>query len=241
MTIIDGGDAFSDFTDADDPGYVPAALLCSDIAADVRAKFGDSGDVQINDTLILSWINNGARRISAVAPFVKRVGKTNILAGVASYDMKKVFPGEPPVTYDSIMANGVPVKIVTWAVYQTAIYGTYVGDDTSADVRLASEYGGDLVLWPTPTATVADGLVIYYTSLPDRVTAMTDEVPVPDRLYNALNDYVFQQALELDENFEDSEIKRQHAEAQVREQLQAADLGPTDTYPQILDDPEDYR
>jgi hypothetical protein len=240
MTIIDGGNAFSDFSDSDDPGYVTAALLCSDIASDVRAKFGDSGDVQINDTLILSWINNGARRISAVAPFTRRVGKTNILASVASYDMKKLFPDAAPVTYETILANGDPVKILPWPEFLQIINGGDYQDTVGDGVRVAAEYGGDLVLWPTPVSTVADGLVVYYTSLPDRVTSMSDPVPVPDRLYNALNDYVFQQTLELDENFQDAEIKRQHAEAQIREQMEQQSSSPTDYYPQMTEDPADY-
>lgn len=241
MTIIDGGNASSDFTDANDPGYVPAALLCSDIAADVRAKFGDSGNVQIDDTLILSWINNGARRIAAVSPFTRRVGKSSIYQGIASYDMKKLFPLAPPVTYDSIVANGVPVPLVTWGEYQKAILGDGFADDSSSDVRLAAEYGGDLVLWPMPATTIIDGLVIYYTSLPDQVTVMTAPVPVPDRLYNALNDYVFQQALELGDDFQNAEIKRQHAEAQIREQTESQSQSPTQFYSTIVEDPDDYR
>jgi hypothetical protein len=213
----------------------------TEIATDVRAKFGDEGDVQIDNDLLISWINNGAYRIAAVTPWLKETVILPLLAGTAAYDLTQLSINPPIHTIDSVFAYGRPVRITPWPTFQSAIAGQDLSATTTdGEVQMASLYGDTMNLWPTPNATVAGALTIYYTALPSRYSNLGDPLPVPDRFYGALNDYVFQQALELDENFEMSEIKRQHSEAQIREQMNQQEQSPTQLYPSVVHDPEDY-
>ncbi len=63
---IDGGTPFDNWGALDNPTQQnqPATLTCQVIAADVRAKFGDDAGVQLSDSDIIRWINNGARRLA---------------------------------------------------------------------------------------------------------------------------------------------------------------------------------
>lgn len=230
---IDGGSPFDDWAAADNPtpGNQLATITCATIAIDVRTKFGDSASVQLGDEDIIRWINAGARRIASGAPWIKRSVTTPLLEGVSTYDLAEI--QRDLVTIDSLIVDGRSVQLIGWQDFLNRTAG--VNDSTDPTLPagpFAALYGDRLNLRPVPSATVAQGLVLYFTSLPAPISTLQDFLPVPDRFANALNDYVFQQALEFDERFEEAEVKRTHTESAIREQL-ADDVSPTGYYPAI--------
>lgn len=198
------------------------------IASDVRAKFGDEAGVQLDDSALLRWINNGARRIASGAPWIQKVTSTPLLAGVDAYDLSAI--QADLVSIATLTVQGRSVPIIGWQDFLNRTAGVNDPNDlTLPDGPFATLYGNSLTLRPVPTDTVADGITLYYTALPAPISTLTDLLPVPDRLVNALNDYVLQQALELDERFEEAEVKRTHAESAIREAL-TDDQSPTGYY-----------
>lgn len=208
------------------------------LAQDVEDKFGDTGSVQIDRTMILRWINNGVRSIVAQNPFLKMTAQTNLVAGQNVYSLGESFISARVMQYDSITANGRPLHILPFPEFQKVISGAAIGDATGVPT-VATDYGGTITLWPVPTETVANGLVLYFSAYPVEMTDITATLPLPDRFYNALLDYVHAQALELDDNFEAAQAKYAQHEVHLQRQFNREDRIGTAFYPTMVLDPDD--
>jgi hypothetical protein len=203
------------------------------LAAEVKSQFGDTGNVQINDALILRWINNGQRDIAKSNPWNEQVFTTNLLADQAVYDLNVLMGANRVQSYSSIVADNEVVQVIPWAEYLSTIASRPTPSAGDRVVMYASEYGGKLTLWPAPASSVVSGLTIYYVAWPDDLAAIGDTLTVPDRFYNALSDYVFSRALQLDENFEAAAALQESHDRAVAAELQRDKMDPTDYYPSI--------
>lgn len=210
------------------------------LAQEVYDRFGDVGAVQINSTMILRWINDGVRSIVQQNPFLKRTATTHVVAGQSVYSFETAFPSARIVQFDLVSVKGTPLEFVNFTDFQRRIMApqdvpTPVGTPTTA-----TSYGGALTLWPTPGETIANGLTIYFAAYPDDMTDLAEKLPVPDRFYNALRDYVFAQALELDDNFEAAAAKMVQHEQGLQREFGREDKSPTDFYPVSRDPDVEY-
>lgn len=207
------------------------------LATEVKNQFGDTGGVQITDAMILNWINNGQRRISASNPFNEQVFTTNLLADQSVYNLQALMTGARVQSYSAIVVNGTKVSVIPWQEYQDKIEARTLASGADRTPQFASEFGGKLTIWPAPASSVVQGITIYYVGWPDDLTTLADPLEIPDRFYNALVDYVFAKALELDENFEASQVMMQQHTEQVSMELQRDKMDPTDYYPSITFEP----
>ena len=213
-----------------------SSITGTTLATEVKDRFGDVGSVQINDTMILRWINQGVQSIIDQTPYLKQTAMTNLLAGQAVYDMSTVFPATRVRRYDAIVCDGKKLKFLPFAQFQELI--PEANDmDPARPTRPAyfTEYAGTLTLWPEPVESVSNGLVIYFSAYPEPMVDLTAVLPVPDRFFNVLRDYVHAQALELDEDYEASQLKMAQAQNGLAQQFGREDESPTDLYPTITD------
>lgn len=208
------------------------------LAQDVEDKFGDTGAVQIDRTMILRWINNGVRSIVAQNPFLKATAQTNLLAGQNVYTLGDNFTTARVMQYDSITVSGKPLTLLPWAEFQKIINGTSSQEATGTPT-VASDFGGTLTLWPVPNATITNGLTLYFSAYPAEMTDITATLPLPDRFYNALLDYVHAQGLELDDDHEAAQAKYAQHEAHLQRQFGREDRLGTAFYPTMVMDPDD--
>jgi hypothetical protein len=200
---------------------------------EVSARFDDLGAAQINTDMVLRWINDGIRSVVAQNPFLKQTAQTDIVAAQGTYLLSTAFPTARIMQYDTISVNNAPMEMLPWPEFQRRIRGE---DRTkTGSPVLATEYGGTISLWPVPTEDATNGLVVYFTAYPPDVAALDTTLPVPDRFYNALRDYVFAQALELDENWEAASSKMRDHQDSLTLEFGREDRSPTDFYPTITD------
>lgn len=206
------------------------------VAAEVRAKFGDLDSVRITDDDLLVWVNNGQRAVSQGMTFIEKVSTTNLLAGKAVYDLAALFGTQRMQAISSIVANGGVLDVLQWGQFQERHLAS---TDTTEIPTACALYGSNLTVWPIPSKTVANGLVLYYTAFPADIVALADTLTVPDRLYTPLVDFVHAQALELDDNFEASQLKlAQHQQGVMRE-FEKERVSPSDYYPFVTTDDSD--
>jgi hypothetical protein len=210
------------------------------LSAEVKAQFGDTGNVQITDAHILNWINNGQRQICASNPWNEKVFATNLLADQATYDLNALMLTDRVMNYSSIIIGDRRIDVIPWAEYLMKVQGSTPAVGSDRTPILASEYGGVLTLYPTPSASTVNGITIYYVAWPEDLAALTDQLTIPDRFYNALSRYVLSQALELDENFEAAQIVLQQHQDAVSAELQRDKMDPTDFYPAVTYDGGDW-
>jgi len=114
----------------------------------------------------------------------------NLVAGTAAYDLSTAFPTERIHSYHSVLVDGIPIKMVEFSEYQALINANTL-TATTGTPRYGTDFGGTLTLWPVPDTTVASGIRIYFSAYPADLTIISGTLTVPDRFYNALEDYVF--------------------------------------------------
>jgi hypothetical protein len=213
------------------------------VADEVQQKFGDIGSVQITPAMILSWINNGQRKITDDAPFIEASASTASLAGQAAYDLAALFAASRIQNIQSIYYSGQPLDIIPWQQFQPLVAAnalpaaTIINGATAG--ASASIWGSVLTIFPTPQDSTANAITVYFHQYPVELAAIGNALTVPDRYYNALVEYVFAQALLLDENFAAAEQLLTHHEQSLQRQRGRADESPTDFYGGVTMDPED--
>lgn len=232
MPIVDGGDAFSTYDDGGGSGDI-YTMTAQSVATDVQEKFGDTGQVQITDTMLLRWINAAQQEIASNGLTLEGNAVTNLLAGQSSYSLAAIASEIRDVSQVSV--NGNFIEIMKWNDFSQ-----FVGSNASSSEypSIGALYAGKLVLWPAPSVSVVQGLNVYYSAYPAPISSLSDPLSVPDRFYQAMCDRVLSQALELDENFDAAQVKQGHFESQVTKQLTRIHESPTDYYSAVEPSPE---
>lgn len=205
------------------------------VATEVQGKFGDIGAVQFNNAALLTWINNGQRKIADAAPFLEDSASAGTIAGQSLYDLSVLFSTARLQSINSITVNGFTVDIVPFSRFQ-ALLPNITATGTAA---IGTMWGNVLTLYPIPNKTVANSIVVYFNRYPADCATITAPLTVPDRLYNALVEYVYAQALLLDENFAAAEQLLTHHETELRTQMLHGKSSPTEFYTGVTLDPYD--
>ena len=212
------------------------------LADEVIQKFGDIGMVQISTAMLLKWINNGQRKMASDTPFVEGSSATAIVAGQSAYDLGTLLASARIQSINSIIVDGVPIEVVPWSRYQKFVPNGPVGS-ANAPIKgiptLGAIWGSVLSLYPVPSTTIANNIVIYYHAFPADLVALANQLTVPDRYFNALVEYVFAQSLLMDENFAAAEQMLTHHESSLARQATGGASTPTEFYTGVTLDPYD--
>lgn len=212
------------------------------LADQVTQKFGDIGMVQVSTAMLLTWVNNGQREIASSTPFVEDSAATAIVAGQAPYDLATLFASKRIQSINSITVNGVPIEIVPFSRYQKFVPNGPPGS-ANAPVNgvptMGTIWGSVLSLYPIPTATIANNIVVYFHSFPADIAMLGNPLTVPDRFFNALVEYVYAQALMMDENFAAAEQMLTHHGSSLARQATGGASTPTEFYTGVTLDPYD--
>lgn len=209
----------------------------TELASDIKDRVGDTGAVQITDTMILRWINQGARSISSRNPFLEMLASGNTLAGVASYALGTTFNNPRIISVEMVLFKGKPLDIINPAEWRRLIDGREL-DEQQGDPGCAMFFGDTMTLWPVPQASEPAALGLSYLAMPASMTDISATLPLPDRLYNALADYVFAQALQQLEKFDESRLVLANHETHLQHQFEASRKSPSDYYPTFTLDPD---
>lgn len=211
-----------------------------DVAERVRTQFGDTSGAQINDTIILRWINDGQREIVNNNAILKDVKYSSVVAGTAEYS----FPNDKVQYIEAVYVNNRPVKSMTPQAFREFILADDPNRTAVSDTPdVWYERNGVITFYPTPQKDYANGLKLEFVKTPTDVTAVSTSNPlsIPDRYLNELVNYVMTQALELDENYTAADYKRNQFREGLDRQFLRENTSQISAYPQVMADPEDYR
>jgi hypothetical protein len=211
-----------------------------DVANEVIAKFGDIGMVQITTTMLLTWINNGQRKMTGEIPFIEGSASTAEIAGQAAYDFSALFAANRIQDVQSVLLEGKPLNILPWAQFQPLAQANVLQSGViSGQQSSAAFWGSVLTIYPTPTNTVANGITAYFHQYPADLTSLANQLTVPDRFYNGLVEYVLAQAFILNENLPTAAQLLSNHEASMQRQMGNGQNTPTDFYTGVTMDPFD--
>lgn len=201
-----------------------------DVVTWVTEQFGDVASVQIDVTKIIRWINMAILEIVTKDPKANRVKLTqSSVANQQEYTYPALTMSVFSIKWDNTLLSQVSFEGI-----QDTLGAEYV--NTTGDPMYWSEWGNGFLLWPKPTTVKT--ISLYCTAKPADVTTSADVIPLSDRYYPRITDFVMSKAQELDEDFQAAAATRNLFEDKLREGANAPDQGVGQNA--ILDDPDDY-
>jgi hypothetical protein len=211
----------------------------NDVVTDVERQFGDESGVQVTPADIIRWINKGQREIANENYTINATkASTDVIQGQDTYPLRT----DPNLTnilkIRSVRYNGQAMQNITFEEAENFVINTATTPPAYGIPTVWWEDAGDLHLYPIPTDGLVGGLMIHFTTIPKSVSSVGDLLDIPDEYYNALLQYVLQQAYELDENFQASQVKQSQFEKSMGI-LSSRTTAQDNTFPTITLDPED--
>lgn len=181
--------------------YGPSTRTVADIRRTVQRAFGDESGVSLEDADIFMWINDAQDEIVNRNKILKGTTSTSSVVGQADYTISSAVRIHQieAVHYDGLFLKNIPFV----EAEQTIISSTTLTD--SGTPELWYEWAGTFTFWPTPATVVP--ILFYLTLRPARVSAVTDLLSVPDKYYRNVANYVLQQAYEMSEDWQASQLK----------------------------------
>lgn len=178
-------------------------MLVSDVRTRVYDTFGDTANVQINDALVLRWINDAQRQIALNNEMVLPTSAvSNTVANTASYALPADFNVLKSVHLKANPADLSYFRMEYLSPQQMDEYlegwdGTMFG---STRPQVYTRYGNNITVFPTPDLSVTNGLKLFYGRVAaDRVNA-SDVIDLPSLYHEAVVTYCLMQAYLLDED-----------------------------------------
>lgn len=178
--------------------------IAQDMIADVERSFGDTAKVQLYDTDILRWINQGQMEIISKNPILKAISSTPTLKDVGTYDI-------PPdcIQMEMVQVDNLILKAISWEEVRSL---TYQGA-MSGDPQVWAIYANKLFVFPAPSV---DGTIeIYYAKRPADVSSAGSPLSIPDRYFDRLKEYVMSRAYEMDEDWTAHQVQRDQFESNL--------------------------
>lgn len=211
-----------------------------DVYERVRTLFGDTSGAQINDQMVIRWINDGQQEIVNNNPILKDTKYADIVKDQSEY----TFPDDKVQYIEAIYVDGRPVVPMTPQMFREYVLAEDPRRTAVSDVPAVwYERNGIITFYPTPQKDYTNGLKLEYVKQPENVTyiSTSQALSVPDRYINELVNYVMTQALELDENFTAADYKRNQFREGLDRQNLRENIVQIASYPQVMPDPEDFR
>lgn len=188
----------------------PTTYTFADLRQNVKRLFGDESGVQLDDTDIVRWANEGQQAIVARNRILRSKSSSTTTAGTDTY----TFPDSDIYEVSSIEIEGQLVPHISIEDAELRIMRVDPNKEQSGRPEYWYLWDDEFTLWPVPDASY--DLTLRYVRLPNKLTGSASEsLDVPDKYYSALVDYVMAKCYEMDEAFDASGAKMQSFEAHL--------------------------
>lgn len=176
----------------------PTTRTFTDLKRVVQRAFGDESGTQLEMQDIIDFANEGVMAINEENGILKSRSTAASVEGQREY----TFPDANISRVESILYASRYLPNMPFQDAQERLGE----DDQSGTPQCWFSFGPTFWLWPTPT----DGgqIEIFFVRNPDKITGDPEELlPVPDRWFNALRDYILQRAYEMDQDWQAAQVK----------------------------------
>lgn len=189
-----------------------------EIITRVQRTFGDESGVQINNTDIISWINDAQEEIvDANESLMETTASADSVANQAEYD----FPSDLSM-FRSMKYKGFRLKYMSFNEFNEYLDGYGAPSGTSqfgpGTPEVVMVWENKITVFPTPNESVTGGFTIYYMRHPSHVTTVADTPDVPVQYHRAIVDYCLKRAYELDEDSQKQQIKAAEFQTKMMQQ-----------------------
>lgn len=201
--------------------------LVSEVMTAVKRQFGDESGVQLENDDIIRWINDAQDTIVAKNKVLKAKSSTTSVENQATY----TFPTDNIHQIESIHYGGVRIPNMTFAQAEDQIFTADPNLTALGEPVLWYEWAGTFTFWPAPQTVKS--IDLYYTQRPTPIQFETDYLSVPDKYYQDVIRYVMQQAYEMDEDIQSSQLKQKQFDDSLNEKSEEERTAQNMTYDTI--------
>jgi hypothetical protein len=201
-----------------------------DVASWVTEQFGDIASVQIDSAKIIRWINMAILEICTRDPKAYQAKWTlSSIAGTNEYAYPVALLHTSMVKYDSRVMLHKSFELIQ---YETE--SAFTGEQGTPDYW--SHHADKFYLWPVPSEVKP--ITVFGSAKAADVTVYGDLLPLSDRFFPRICEYVYACAQELDEDYEAAAAKRTQFEDMIKIGQNSEDAMRGAPYPQ-MGDPEE--
>lgn len=177
--------------------------LLSDVWTVVKRQFGDEDGIQITEDDITRATNQGCMEIVSKNKILRASAVADSVTDQDEYDKPADCLRVTSVKYGtSRLAN------VGFDEFQNL----FDGDTVQGTVMYWTQYGDKIILGSAPSDTTVGNIKIYYVPEPVTVSLSTDVLPLPDRYFDRIIEFVLSKMYELDEDWQARTANRQSFE-----------------------------
>lgn len=206
-----------------------------EILTSVQREFGDESGVQLTQTDVIRWINQGMRQIVMQNEnLLLTEGLQSTIANQQSYTLPA----------DLLILKGVHYKQQSQTQffklkgYELATFNELLdGWDGSTDgygyPTVYTVIGNTFRLWPVPTVAVANSLKVYYNRTPIPVVTTLDTPELPVLYHEPIIKYCMLQAYKMDEDWDAAGNQVQDLDRDINTLRGRQDWQTQGTYPTI--------
>lgn len=209
-------------------------MLVSEIAIRVKRQFGDEAGAQITDADIIRWCNDAQQEIAIANDLLQVSATTTTTAGTQKYTIPSNL-----LILRSAKWQGVKLQGVSMEEADALTLSTSASSPTGVPTTFW-QFARQIYLWPIPSSSGTTDLTLYYTRIPNTLTATTDTPELPLQYHPRLVEYCIAQAAELDDNLQQYALKMQQFKANVGDLKDNATWENHDAYPSITPSLRDY-
>lgn len=203
-----------------------------DVVTWVTEQFGDVASVQIDNAKLIRWTNMAILEICTRDPKAYQGKWTqNSVAGQNEYPYPTGLLHVNMVKYDT----GPPLLHKSFEMIQFETDTSFTTERGTPEFW--SHHADNFYLWPVPDAVKV--ITVYGAAKAANVTTLADTLPLSDRFFPRICEYVLSCAEELDENYEASAAKRSQFEDMIKVGQNSEDAMRGAPYPQMGDPDED--
>lgn len=166
------------------------------VADRVKRTFGDESGVQVTDSDIIRWMNDGMREIASANDILQTKGTIASVSGTQAYSL----PADC-LTLRSVWYGGVKLDMYTMAQVEEFLVTTGTAYAEGGNPQYYWIWANQLNFYPIPADSTASQITVFYTRTPIDVSILGDDLDIPVQYHNALVAYVLKQAYELDEDW----------------------------------------
>ena len=179
-------------------GFSAPTRTVLSVKRNVARQFGDESGVQLEDPDIFMWINDAVDEIVKRNHPSKTRSTIPSIVGQADYSLSALRINQ----LEAIHYNGRRIPNMPYPNAQENLIGSIA---PLAEPTLWYEWAGTITLYPTPPTIQT--IEVLYTQECASVSALTDILPLDDKYYNDIVNFVLQRAYEMDEDWQASQVK----------------------------------
>lgn len=182
-----------------------------DIFTSVKRQFGDESGVQITDDDITRWANqacmeiNSKNKVLRKETYIALSNKSRVDSPDDSLIVLMVRYKETSSDDHGPILKNVPVQ----DIYYISNPNSRKGTPTVWAIE-----GNSIVVDATPDS-IYSGLNVHYIPEPERMISKISTIPLPDRYYDRIIEFVLSKAYELDEDWQAQQVQKSSFESSL--------------------------